>query len=103
MPHRHPTRLLQPSLVVKRSIVISHHKTSVSVEAAFWECLHSIAHYRNMTLGQLVDEIDLDRNSGGGHGGNLSSAIRLYVLKYIQREAANGKRATAAIPKQDRA
>jgi predicted DNA-binding ribbon-helix-helix protein len=56
-----------------------------------------------MTLGQLVDEIDLDRNSGGGHGGNLSSAIRLYVLKYIQREAANGKRATAAIPKQDRA
>ena len=67
------------SPVVKRSIVIAGHKTSVSLEDAFWRGLKDIAGDRNATLSDLVAEIDLDRQQG-----NLSSAIRLYVLSYYQ-------------------
>ncbi len=63
------------SAVVKRSIVVAGHKTSVSLEDAFWNGLKEIATGRNMTLSDLVASIDADR----GHG-NLSSAIRLFVL-----------------------
>jgi predicted DNA-binding ribbon-helix-helix protein len=63
------------SPVVKRSIVISGHKTSVSLEDAFWQGLKEIAGGRNMTLSDLVGAIDTEREHG-----NLSSAIRLFVL-----------------------
>lgn len=67
------------SPVVKRSIVIAGHKTSVSLEDAFWQGLREIASIRNMTLSDLVASIDTDR-----HEGNLSSAIRLFVLDYYR-------------------
>ena len=67
------------SLVVKRSIVIAGHKTSVSLEDAFWQGLKEIATGRDMTLSDLVATIDTDRQ-----GGNLSSAIRLFVLDYYR-------------------
>ena len=67
------------SPVVKRSIVIAGHKTSVSLEDAFWQGLKEIATGRDMTLSDLVATIDTDR-----HGGNLSSAIRLFVLDYYR-------------------
>ena len=57
------------SPVVKRSIVIAGHKTSVSLEDAFWQGLKHIATGRNMTLSDLVAAIDSDRRQG-----NLSSA-----------------------------
>jgi len=63
------------SPVVKRSIVIAGHKTSVSLEDAFWKCLKEIAGSHNITLSDLVASIDTDRRHG-----NLSSAIRLFVL-----------------------
>jgi predicted DNA-binding ribbon-helix-helix protein len=63
------------SQVVKRSIVIAGHKTSVSLEDAFWNGLKEIAASRDMALSDLVAAIDSAR-----HHGNLSSAIRLYVL-----------------------
>jgi len=63
------------SLVVKRSIVLSGRKTSVSLEDAFWRRLKEIASARNSTLSALIAGID----SGRGRG-NLSSAIRLFVL-----------------------
>lgn len=63
------------SLVIKHSIVIGGHKTSVSLEEPFWEGLKQIAQDRNMTLSTTVSEIDLNRRQG-----NLSSAIRLAVL-----------------------
>ena len=63
------------SPVVKRSIVIAGHKTSVSLEDAFWKCLKEIANGREITLSDLVASIDTDRRHG-----NLSSAIRLFVL-----------------------
>lgn len=67
------------SPVVKRSIVIAGHKTSVSLEDAFWKCLKEIANGRDMTLSDLVATIDTDRRQG-----NLSSAIRLFVLDHYR-------------------
>ena len=67
------------SPVVKRSIVIAGHKTSVSLEDAFWKGLKEIAAERDMTLSELVAAIDSDRRHG-----NLSSAIRLFVLDYYR-------------------
>jgi predicted DNA-binding ribbon-helix-helix protein len=67
------------SPVIKRSIVIAGHKTSVSLEDAFWKGLKDIAVGRHTTLSDLVASID----SGRRHG-NLSSAIRLFVLDHFQ-------------------
>lgn len=80
------------SPVVKRSIVVAGHKTSVSLEEAFWNGMKDISSARNMTLSDLVSEID----SGRQHG-NLSSAIRLHVLDYFRRmaESTTGPRVEA--------
>jgi predicted DNA-binding ribbon-helix-helix protein len=67
------------SPVVKRSIVIAGHKTSVSLEDAFWTGLKDIAIARDTTLSDLVAAIDGDRRHG-----NLSSAIRLFVLDHYR-------------------
>jgi predicted DNA-binding ribbon-helix-helix protein len=67
------------STIVKRSIVINGHKTSVSLEDAFWKDLKQIAHAQGASLGQTVAEIDETRRQG-----NLSSAIRLFVLDQIR-------------------
>jgi predicted DNA-binding ribbon-helix-helix protein len=69
------------SPVVKRSIVIAGHKTSVSLEDAFWKGLKEIAGGRDVTLSDLVSTIDSDRRHG-----NLSSAIRLFVLDYYRAQ-----------------
>jgi predicted DNA-binding ribbon-helix-helix protein len=69
------------SAVVKRSIVIAGHKTSVSLEDAFWKGLKEIATGRDMTLSDLVASIDTERRHG-----NLSSAIRLFVLDHYRAQ-----------------
>jgi predicted DNA-binding ribbon-helix-helix protein len=69
------------SLVIKRSVVIAGHKTSVSLEDAFWKALKEIAHERDMTSSDLVAAIDSGRQQG-----NLSSAIRLFVLDYYRSQ-----------------
>ena len=78
------------SPVVKRSIVITGHKTSVSLEDAFWGGLKDIASSRNMTLSDLVASIDADRRQG-----NLSSAIRLFVLDHYRALASGGAKTGA--------
>jgi predicted DNA-binding ribbon-helix-helix protein len=65
------------SPVVKRSIVIAGHKTSVSLEDAFWKSLKEIAIGRGATLSELVTSIDVERRQG-----NLSSCLRLFVLDF---------------------
>ena len=75
------------SPVIKRSIVIAGHKTSVSLEDAFWKGLKDIAVGRQMTLSDLVATID----TGRPHG-NLSSAIRLFVLNYYQAQDQRPRR-----------
>ena len=69
------------SQVLKRSIVIAGHKTSVSLEDAFWKALKDIAGTRDMTLSELVAAIKLDRRYG-----NLSSAVRLFVLDHYRSQ-----------------
>ena len=66
------------SSVVKRSISVAGHVTSISLEDEFWKGLREIAHVRDESLSQLVGDIDGDRH------GNLSSAIRLFVLRYYR-------------------
>ena len=79
------------SPVAKRSVVLSGHKTSVSLEDAFWKDLKKIAGARDMTASDLVAEIDAERQHG-----NLSSALRLFVLDFYRQhitaaQAARGK------------
>ena len=66
------------SLIVKRSVIIDGQKTSVSLEDPFWTDMKKIAHAQQMTLSALVAEIDGTREHG-----NLSSAIRLFVLRHV--------------------
>ena len=67
------------SPVVKHSIVIRGHKTSISLEDDFWSALKEIAAERDTTLSDLVAAIDDQKEHG-----NLSSAIRLYLLKFYR-------------------
>jgi len=85
------------SPVVKRSIVIAGHKTSVSLEDAFWKGLKEIANGRDLTLSDLVASIDTDR-----HHGNLSSAIRLFVLDHYRAQIGD-ERHTQALARDGRA
>ena len=82
------------SLVIKRSIVIDGHKTSVSLEDAFWSGLKEIAQGQHMTLSNMVGEIDTNRQPG-----NLSSAIRLFVLDRVRSQVSgfSGDRAGAIV------
>ena len=71
------------SLVIKRSIIIGGHKTSVSLEDDFWNALKGIAHGRGETLSHLIASIDASRQFD-----NLSSALRVFVLQhYIDQSA----------------
>jgi predicted DNA-binding ribbon-helix-helix protein len=72
------------STVIKRSIVIAKHKTSVSLEESFWRGLKDIATSGRVSLSDLVGRIDSERKHG-----NLSSAIRLFVLSYYQAPPAS--------------
>jgi predicted DNA-binding ribbon-helix-helix protein len=69
------------SLVVKRSVIIAGHRTSVSVEEAFWKSLKEITGSQSMSLSDLVTKIDGKREYG-----NLSSTIRLFVLKVYREQ-----------------
>ena len=65
------------SALVKRSMVVSGRKTSVSLEEPFWQDLAAIATERGTTVSDLVSAIDTDRQFG-----NLSSTVRLFVLEH---------------------
>ena len=65
--------------IKKRSVVISGHPTSISLETAFWLALKETADRNGQTVNQLVSLIDDERT------GNLSSAIRVHILKEVQR------------------
>ena len=69
--------------VPKRSVVIAGHKTSITVEEGFWDCLKEIAAIRGTTVAALVSQVDENRAQA-----NRSSAIRLFVLDYVRANAA---------------
>jgi predicted DNA-binding ribbon-helix-helix protein len=68
-----------PQAVVKRSLAIAGHATSISLEAAFWEALRQLAAERGVSLSALVAEVDRGRGDQ-----NLSSALRVHVLRELQ-------------------
>ncbi|QDO97894.1 ribbon-helix-helix domain-containing protein [Ferrovibrio terrae] len=63
-----------PTTVKKRSVVVGGHRTSISLEQAFWEALQQMAAAEGKTINQMVSDIDAARS------GNLSSAIRVWIL-----------------------
>ena len=65
-------------MIKKRSVDIAGHRTSISLEAAFWDALTVIAARRKVSVNQLIAEIDKERS------GNLSSALRVFVLRDAQ-------------------
>ncbi len=81
----------------KRSFTIEGHRTSISLEAAFWEALKDVAKAKRMPVAQLVQEIDRERGDGG-----LSSAVRIWLLDHFRSgrsiEGAAGDVGTATQP-----
>jgi predicted DNA-binding ribbon-helix-helix protein len=75
--------------IPKRSVIVAGHRTSVSLEEPFWSRLKEIARQRNMSINDLVTEIDASETATG-RPGNLSSALRLHVLAELERRLANG-------------
>jgi predicted DNA-binding ribbon-helix-helix protein len=76
-----PSRAAMKSLILKRSIMIAGQKTSVSLEDEFWQALKQIAAGLDIKMAELVHQIGQQREYG-----NLSSALRLYVLEhYLSR------------------
>jgi predicted DNA-binding ribbon-helix-helix protein len=66
------------SPIKKRSVSLGGHKTSVSLEAPFWQAFQEIAHERNVSVPALLVLVDDTRS------GNLSSAVRLFVLEHYR-------------------
>jgi predicted DNA-binding ribbon-helix-helix protein len=79
------------SAIVKRSVVLDGHKTSVSLENEFWEGLRAIAERQKANLSSLVRQIDRNRSNG-----NLSSAIRVFVFNHFRSERTEGPQLTTA-------
>jgi predicted DNA-binding ribbon-helix-helix protein len=75
----HFSAMTESAEIIKRSVRIAGHATSVSLEPAFWETLCEIAARRRISLNTLLSRIDAERR------GNLSSAIRLFVLASCRR------------------
>lgn len=65
---------------VKHSLTLNGHRTSVSLEAEFWEALRDVAAAKGMSINQLAAEIDASRTLDSG----LATAIRLYVLRHYR-------------------
>ena len=73
------------SSVIKHSIVIAGHKTSVSLEDCFWRGLKEIARRRDLSLSNLVSAVETERANG-----NLSSALRVFVFQHFVGGQTNG-------------
>jgi len=76
------TEAFMDSSIRKRSVTIAGHSTSVSLEAAFWDALKHIAAARDVSINALIETID------EGRTGNLSSAIRVFVLAEVSKTGA---------------
>jgi predicted DNA-binding ribbon-helix-helix protein len=80
------------SPVIKRSIILDGHKTSISIEESFWVALKEIAHDSGTTLSKLVGSIRANRAAGS----NLSSAIRVHILELFRAQLSNLESGAAA-------
>lgn len=71
------------SAIVKRSIILNGHKTSISLENEFWLCLREIVDQKKTKLSVLLQQIDNERSHA-----NLSSAVRVFILNHMRSQAA---------------
>lgn len=72
----------------KRSLTIARHRTSISLEDAFWEALADLARSEGKSIARLVGEIDARRSERPTPRPGLSAAVRLYVLERMRRGTA---------------
>jgi predicted DNA-binding ribbon-helix-helix protein len=77
-----PSETPIPSRIRKRSVIVSGHRTSVSLEGTFWEALAELANERSVSINYLVTEIDRENQN------NLSSAIRVYILQTFRERTS---------------
>jgi predicted DNA-binding ribbon-helix-helix protein len=77
--------ITEPNLIHKHSATLHGHRTSFSLEDEFWAELKSIAKAKHLSLAGLITEIDDQRNGTS----NLSSALRLYVLRYLKTQISS--------------
>ena len=75
-----PSTGISPTRPVKHSFTIAGHRTSISLEAAFWDALRTAAATEGLSLAQLVGRIDQQRGDAG-----LSSAVRVWILDHVRR------------------
>ena len=75
---------LEPAPIVKRSVVVAGHRTSISIEEPFWRAAKDLAVADGVSMSSLLAEIDRNRPPGA----SLSSAVRLHVLRRYQEAAA---------------
>ncbi|MDI9409073.1 MAG: ribbon-helix-helix domain-containing protein [Candidatus Pacebacteria bacterium] len=68
---------------VKRSVTIAGHRTSISLEAQFWQELRAAAVRRGLSLNQMVSQIDAERSEVEG-AANLSAVLRVFVLREVK-------------------
>ena len=71
--------------MIKRSVTIKGHRTSISMEPPFWSCLQQIAEERGLSVSALIAEIDATRTaalSSGQDQGGLSGTIRVFILDW---------------------
>ena len=67
-------------MLIKKSITIKKHRTSLSLEKEFWDALRIVATIQNCSIESLVSKIDMDRET------SLSSSIRVYLLKFFMKD-----------------
>ncbi|MDC1356418.1 ribbon-helix-helix domain-containing protein [Pseudomonadota bacterium] len=65
-------------MLIKKSITLKKHRTSLSLEIEFWEALSKIAEKKNLSIERLISEIDIKRKS------SLASSTRVFILKYFE-------------------
>jgi len=78
---------------VKRSFTIAGHRTSISIEAPFWDALRQVAEAKRTTVAALVAAIDKERGTSG-----LSSAVRVWVLEHFRGGASSERAPERAKP-----
>ena len=64
-------------MLIKKSITIKKHRTSISLEKEFWDAFETIAIQKSSTIERIISDIDLDRNT------SLASATRVFILQYF--------------------
>ncbi|ACB94423.1 ribbon-helix-helix domain-containing protein [Beijerinckia indica] len=74
-----------PASIIKHSVTIAGHATSISLESAFWDALKEIAEARTLSVAALIAEIDAARVESSPSRKNLSSAIRVYILRTVRK------------------